>query len=135
MDPKLAWHARRAAEAARHTLEIIAVSRFSDDQARHWLEARSVQTVSIDLLDRKALKRLPDASAVIYLVGRKFGTALDAARTWAINTLVPAYVAERFAGARMVLLSTGNVYPLVPVAGPASVETDELTPAGEYANA
>jgi nucleoside-diphosphate-sugar epimerase len=135
MGPTLAWLARRAAEAAGHSLHVIAVSRFSDDRARHWLEARGVETVSIDLLDREALKRLPDAVDVIYLVGRKFGTALDAARTWAINTLVPAYVAERFARARIVVLSTGNVYSLVPVASGGSVETDALTPVGEYANA
>jgi nucleoside-diphosphate-sugar epimerase len=135
MGPTLAWLARRGAEAAGHNLDVIAVSRFSDNRARHWLEARGVETVSIDLLDREALKRLPDASDVIYLVGRKFGTALDAARTWAINTLVPAYVAERFARARIVVLSTGNVYSLVPVASGGSVETDALTPVGEYANA
>jgi nucleoside-diphosphate-sugar epimerase len=135
MGPTLAWLARRAAEAAGHALDIIAVSRFADEQARHWLEARGVQTRRIDLLDREALQTLPVAANVIYLVGRKFGTSLDAARTWASNTLVPAYVAERFPQSRMVVLSTGNVYPLVFVARGGSVETDALTPCGEYANA
>jgi nucleoside-diphosphate-sugar epimerase len=135
MGPTLAWLARRAAEAAGHTLDIFAVSRFTDERARRWLEARGVRTLSIDILNRDALKRLPEAAEVIYLVGRKFGTMQDAARTWAINTLVPAYVAERFPRARMVVLSTGNVYPLVPVSGGGSVETDALTPLGEYANA
>jgi nucleoside-diphosphate-sugar epimerase len=78
---------------------------------------------------------LPEAAEVIYLVGRKFGTAENAAQTWAINTLIPAYVAERFPRARMVVLSTGNVYPLVSVSGGGSVETDALTPLGEYGNA
>jgi hypothetical protein len=91
--------------------------------------------VSADLFDRDALARLPDAENVISLVGLKFGTTLNASRTWAVNTLVSANAAERYARARLVALSTGNVYPLVPVAGGGSVERDALTPLGEYANA
>jgi nucleoside-diphosphate-sugar epimerase len=135
MGPTLAVLARRAAERAGHPLEVVAVSRFTDERARQWLEARGVQTQSLDLLDRAACRELPDAAQVLSLVGRKFGTAHDAARTWAVNTLVPAQVAERYPRARLVVLSTGNVYPLVPVAGGGSVETDALTPLGEYANA
>jgi nucleoside-diphosphate-sugar epimerase len=111
------------------------VSRFSDQAARNWLEARDVQTLSIDLLNREALKQLPEAAEVIYLVGRKFGTSENAAQTWAINTLVPAYVAERFPRVRIAVLSTGNVYPLMAVSSGGSVEMDALTPLGEYANA
>ena len=135
MGPTLAWLARRAAEAAGHALDIIAVSRFSDAGARSWLETRGVRTLSIDLLNRQALQRLPEAAEVVYLVGRKFGTAENAAQTWAINTLVPAYVAERFPRVRRVVLSTGNVYPFVPISSGGSVETDALTPLGEYGNA
>jgi nucleoside-diphosphate-sugar epimerase len=135
MGPTLACLARRAALAAGHPLDVFAVSRFTDEPARHWLEARGVHTVSTDLLDRKGFAQLPEASEIIYLVGRKFGTSDDAARTWAINTLVPAYVAERFPRARIAVLSTGNVYPLVPVSSGGSVESDALTPVGEYANA
>ena len=71
----------------------------------------------------------PDADDVIYLVGLKFGTQQDPARTWAVNTLIPAYVAERYARSRLVALSTGNVYSMTPVASGGSVETrnDELT--------
>jgi nucleoside-diphosphate-sugar epimerase len=135
MGPTLAVLARRAADAARHPLDVIAVSRFSDDTTRQWLETRGVQTLAVDLLDRHAVARLPDATHVIYLVGYKFGTAQNPARTWAVNTLVPAHVAERYPHAATVALSTGNVYPLVPAPGGGSVETDRLTPLGEYANA
>ena len=135
MGPTFAWLARRAALAAGHALDIVAVSRFSDERPRRWLEARGIQTRSVDLLDHGAFNKLPEAALVIYLVGRKFGTAQDAAATWAINTLVPAHVCERFPRSPMVVLSTGNVYPLVPVAGAGSVESDALTPVGEYANA
>ncbi|HYE57036.1 MAG TPA: NAD(P)-dependent oxidoreductase [Rhodothermales bacterium] len=135
MGPSLCVQAKRAAEAAGHDLQVVAVSRFTDAAARGWLEDRGVRTASADLLDRDALAGLPDAQDVIYLVGLKFGTSTAPARTWAANTLVPFHVSERYAGARIVALSTGNVYPLVPVAGTGSMESDPLTPLGEYANA
>ena len=135
MGPTLCVLARRAAEAAGHDLDILAVSRFSDDAKRRWLEAHGVRTQVCDVMDRTALASLPDASDVIYLVGLKFGTAHNPALTWAVNTLAPAYVAERYASARIVALSTGNVYPMTPVAQGGSVESDPLTPLGEYANA
>jgi dTDP-4-dehydrorhamnose reductase len=135
MGPTLAVLARRAAEQAGRPLEVVAVSRFSDDRARRWLDARGVRTLQADVLDRSALARLPDAGQVISLVGLKFGTSRNAAPTWAVNTLASANVVERYAGARIVALSTGNVYPLSRVADGGSVETDALTPLGEYANA
>jgi nucleoside-diphosphate-sugar epimerase len=135
MGPSLAVLARRAAAAAGHALDVLAVSRFSDARARHWLEARGVRTHRLDLLDRDALRQLPEAADVISLVGLKFGTAQNPAATWAVNTLVSAHVAERYPRARLVALSTGNVYPLTPVARGGAVETDPLTPLGEYANA
>jgi dTDP-4-dehydrorhamnose reductase len=135
MGPTLTVLAKRAAEAAGHPLEVVAVSRFSDETARAWLEGRGVRTLSADLLDRAALARLPDAEQVISLVGLKFGTSQNAARTWAINALVPANVVERYPRARIVALSTGNVYPLTHTRDGGSVESDALTPLGEYANA
>ena len=135
MGPSLCVQARRAADEAGHDLEVIAVSRFTKAEAQDWLEARGVRTLACDLMDRAALDGLPDADNVIYLVGLKFGTQQDPARTWAVNTLIPAYVAERYARSRLVALSTGNVYPLVPAESGGSIETDALTPLGEYANA
>lgn len=135
MGPTLAVLARRAAQAANRDLEVIAVSRFSDPRARDWLQSRGVKTVSCDLLDAGSVARLPDTQNVIYLVGLKFGTAQNPAATWAMNTIVPSRVAERFAGARIVMLSTGNVYPLSEVSRGGSREMDPLTPLGEYANA
>jgi nucleoside-diphosphate-sugar epimerase len=135
MGPTLAVLARRAAEAAGVALHILAVSRFSDPSVRGWLEAHGVKTIRADLLDREAVARLPDASHLIYLVGLKFGTTQQPAWTWAANTLVPSTVAERYRAARIVTLSTGNVYPLSAVTGGGSREEDPLTPLGEYANA
>jgi hypothetical protein len=135
MGPTLAILARRAADAAGLPLEIIAVSRYSDPGARAALESRGVRTLSADLMERDSFARLPDTPNLLYLVGLKFGTSDNPARTWATNTLVPAYAAERYARSRIVALSTGNVYPLVPVRGRGSCETDPLTPLGEYSNA
>jgi nucleoside-diphosphate-sugar epimerase len=135
MGPTLAVLARRAAEQAGHKLDVIAVSRFSDAQSRQWLEARGVQTRTCDLLDARAAAELPDAHSIIYLVGLKFGTAQNPGATWAMNTIVPARVAERFRNARIVALSTGNVYPFSVVSRGGSLETDPLTPLGEYGNA
>src|SRR5213592_2456365 len=111
MGPSLSVLARRAAEEARHRLEVIAVSRFSNKKAREALESQGIKTISCDLLDSSAARTLPDAANIIYLVGLKFGTAENPSATWAMNTIVPARVMERYPGARIVALSTGNVYP------------------------
>jgi len=135
MGPTLAVLARRAAEAAGYGLDVIAVSRFSDTSARRWLEDRGVGTLCCDLFDADAVRKLPPAEDVLYLVGQKFGTTQSPAATWAANTIVPARIAERYAASRIVALSTGNVYPLSTVAHGGATESDPLTPLGEYANA
>jgi nucleoside-diphosphate-sugar epimerase len=93
-----------------------------------------VRTINADLMDRHAFKSLPDTDNLLYMVGLKFGTSSNPVRTWATNTLVPAFTAERYSQSRIVALSTGNVYPLVSVEGSGSQETDPLTPMGEYSN-
>lgn len=135
MGPSLCALARRAANEAGHDLDVVAVSRFSNPDGRRWLEERGVTVHSADLMDSAAVRRLPDAENVIYYVGLKFGTRDNPAQTWAVNTLVPAYVSQRFERARIVALSTGNVYPFVPVGKSGSKESDPLTPLGEYPNA
>lgn len=135
MGPTLCLLARRAAELAGHPLEVIAVSRFQQGSARHSLEEGGVRCLSVDLLDRSAANQLPDTANLVYLVGLKFGTALNPAVTWATNCLVPASVCERYRQARIVALSTGNVYPLSSADGSGSIESDPLTPLGEYPNA
>jgi len=90
--------------------------------------------VRAELGNRAVIARLPDAPNVIYMAGQKFGTRDLPSLTWAVNTLIPAMVAERYAASRIVAFSTGNVYPLTPATGPGSREGDALTPIGEYAN-
>ena len=135
MGPSLAVLARRAALEAGHKLEIIAASRFSEATTSEWLKDQGMSTISSDLFEREALRNLPKAPNIIYLVGLKFGTAQNPSQTWAANTLIPAHVAEHFASSRIVALSTGNVYPLSQVAHGGSTERASLTPLGEYANA
>jgi nucleoside-diphosphate-sugar epimerase len=64
----------------------------------------------------------------------KFGTSQNPSLTWAVNTLVPARVMERYRDAQLVALSTGNVYPPVTVDSGGAQETHPLIPLGEYAN-
>ena len=135
MGPSLAVLARRAAEAAGHELKVIAVSRFTDRTREEWLQDHGVKTVAADLLDRKSVRGLPDAGEVLYMVGLKFGTEANPSLTWAINTVAPLHVLERYGGRRVVALSTGNVYPLSQVEEGGSRESDPLIPLGEYANA
>ena len=94
-----------------------------------------MKTISADLMDQSAFAGLPDTDNLLYLIGLKFGTADNPALTWATNTLVPAFTMERYPDAKIATLSTGNVYPLVPISGEGSQETDPLTPLGEYSNA
>jgi nucleoside-diphosphate-sugar epimerase len=79
--------------------------------------------------------QLPDAENVVNLTGLKFGTSQNPGLTWATNTLGPVLIAERYSRSRIVALSTGNVYPLVPVAGGGAREEQPRTPLGEYGNA
>ena len=124
---------RRAVdEAGLASKRVIAVSRFGGGTPAEFQKAR-VETISADLLDERALKQLPDAPNVLFLAGMKFGSSGDPSGTWALNTLLPGLVARRFRDARIVALSTGNVYGLTPIARGAAVETDEPAPEGEYA--
>lgn len=133
MGPSLARRVQRAAARAGNGSRVLAVSRFSSREARTELEAGGVSTLACDFLSGPAITGLPRFPNVLYLAGRKFGTTDRTDITWATNTVVPARVAEHFADSRMVVFSTGNVYPLVPATGPAPTEADPPAPVGEYA--
>jgi nucleoside-diphosphate-sugar epimerase len=133
MGPSLVRRCKRAAELGGVAKRVIAVSRFSSPEARNELEAVGVETVSCDLLNRDEVDRLSDCENVLYLAGRKFGSADRSDLTWASNTVVPAYVAHRYQSSRIVVFSTGNVYPFVAAESGGSIETDEPAPRGEYA--
>jgi nucleoside-diphosphate-sugar epimerase len=133
MGPSLVRRMARASEAGGGTHRIRAASRFSSPDARAEIERAGAEAIPCDLLSRRDVTGLPDAEHVWFLAGRKFGTTDRVDLTWAANVLVPAHVIERFAGARLVAFSTGNVYPFVPVSSSGSRETDLPAPVGEYA--
>jgi nucleoside-diphosphate-sugar epimerase len=110
---------------------VTAVSRFQAGvDAFH---AAGIETISLDLLDDGALESLPDAPNVLYLAGMKFGSSGAQPMTWAMNAHLPGLVARRFAGSRIVALSTGNVYAFSPISGQGAREEAPLEPVGEYA--
>ncbi|MBT4018122.1 MAG: NAD(P)-dependent oxidoreductase [Alphaproteobacteria bacterium] len=130
MGPTLARLAKRAAPDKR----VIGVARFSDPSVVDKLQACGVETLTCDLLDEAAVAALPQVPNVIFMAGRKFGTTGSEELTWAMNVEVPAIVAKTFTTSRVVVFSTGCVYPFVAThSGGATEETAPLPPAGEYA--
>jgi nucleoside-diphosphate-sugar epimerase len=132
MGPSLARMARRASDAAGVRCRIFGVARFSAG-GREELEAHGVTTIPCDLLDETEIARLPDAPNVIFMAGRKFGSSVDQAATWAINSYLPGVICRRYRDSRVVAFSTGNVYALTPVESGGALETDAPGPVGEYA--
>ena len=133
MGPSLSRMIARVCQANGESGRVTAVSRFGSAGVEASLRAAGVNTISCDLLDARAVAALPDAANVIFMAGQKFGTSDAPSRTWMMNVVVPAICAERYAGARTVVFSTGNVYPLVSVASGGAKETDPTAPIGEYA--
>jgi nucleoside-diphosphate-sugar epimerase len=133
MGPSLTAMLVRASRAAAGKRTIYAVSRWSDAESRRALDDAGARTINCDLLDDEAVANLPDAPNVIFMAGQKFGTSDAPSRTWAMNTIVPMHAASRYASSRIVAFSTGNVYPLTPVAAAGSKESDPVGPVGEYA--
>lgn len=130
MGPSLAHRARRAADRAGVRRRIFAVSRFGSEESTRQLSDWGVEAIRCDLLERDQIARLPSCANVLFLAGRKFGSTENTPLTWMVNTFMPALVAERFRGSRIVVLSSGNVYPM---GAAGSTEETAPAPVGEYA--
>ncbi len=124
---------RLALNATGRDRRIIAVSRFSEPGLADGLQGEGATVVRADVADERALRELPEAPNVVFLVGAKFGTQGREHATWFTNAYLPGRVADRFSGSRIAALSTGNVYPLVPVTSGGSTENDPAGPVGDYA--
>lgn len=111
---------------------VIAVSRFSDPIVVELLKKNGVEMISADLLTPGALEALPNVENIIFMAGKKFGTDGNEYATWAMNTWLPSRVAERFQRSRIVVFSSGNLYPKVPVGGGGATEQTRTEPVGEY---
>lgn len=131
--PSLANMAIRACELAGVKKRIIGVSRFSSLEELEFVKSLGVEVFKGDLLDRKFLESLPKVKNVFFLAGMKFGSEENKSLTWAMNTYLPALVAEYYKDSRIVAYSTGCVYPLVPVKSGGATEQDIPEPVGEYA--
>ncbi len=135
MGPSLAVMARRAADAADAEgggRKIFAVSRFSDPVAAKELSDHGIELIKGDLLENDFLKSLPDVPNVVYMAGRKFGTAGQEYLSWAMNCWLPVHVAEKYRDSRIVVFSSGNIYPMMPVYSGGASEDVPPSPVGDY---
>lgn len=133
MGSSLARRAHNAIKQAGVNKKVIGVSRFSSGHLQRELEADGIETIAADLLEDKELNALPEVENVIYMVGHKFGTTGNEFLTWAMNTYIPGKVAEKYRNSRIVVFSTGNVYPLTPISLGGTCEKHPTGPVGEYA--
>ena len=129
MGPTLAMMLKRAAPDRT----VHAVSRFTDHAVQARLQDVGISTLQIDLMDEAKHALLPPAQTVYYLVGMKFGSTGHQPLTWALNTFLPGRMAQGYRDARMVVLSTGNVYPFVEPDQRGASEQTPPDPCGEYA--
>src|SRR5690606_31572657 len=79
------------------------------------------------------LQSLPDVENVIFMAGKKFGTTGQEHFTWAMNTYLPGRVGEKFKNSRIVVFSSGNIYPFLPHGSGGATEETAPDPRGEYA--
>jgi nucleoside-diphosphate-sugar epimerase len=133
MGPSLAKLAKRAVDIAGVKKNIIGVARFTERGLEDELVQQGITVIKADLLNDSELQRLPDVENVLYLAGTKFGTTGKESFTWAMNTYLPGRVAEKYQKSRIVVFSTGNVYPLVQVQSNGANENQYPQPLGEYA--
>jgi len=156
MGPTLAMMLKKASSGKN----IYAVSRFSvrspkdsDKAARTRIEEAGIKTIEADLLDESQYCKLPRVETaagregsrclrkqgcfrsenVFYLVGMKFGSVGNQPLTWVLNSFVPGLVARHYKNARIVVFSTGNVYPFVDIGSGGVCEETAPHPVGEYA--
>ncbi|MDR7129698.1 hypothetical protein J2X69_002043 [Algoriphagus sp. 4150] len=133
MGPSMGKLAVDSIKAAGLSKRVYGVSRFSDSKSKIALEEVGVETITCDLLDDTELQSLPQVANIIYLAGNKFGTTGNEGFTWAMNTYLPGRVAEKFKNSNLVVFSSGNVLPYVPVTSGGATEQTVPEPLGEYA--
>lgn len=131
--PSLACMAKRASEMAGVKKRIIGVSQFSLNGNKQLLEKQGVETIQGNLMDRNFLDSLPKVQNVIYMAGKKFGSSQDQSLTWALNSYLPGLVAEHFRDSKIVMYSTGCVYPYAPIKSGGCTEQTQPDARGEYA--
>lgn len=133
MGPSLAKLAMNTIKKTGIPKRVIGVSRFSEKGVMRDLENHGIETISIDLLNDEELQALPEVKNVIFMAGKKFGTSGNEHFTWAMNAYLPGRVGVKFRNSRIVVFSSGNIYPFVQIASGGATETTSPGPVGEYA--
>ncbi|SEO08777.1 Nucleoside-diphosphate-sugar epimerase [bacterium A37T11] len=134
MGPSLAILARQALDAAGlYDRKVIGVARFSTIKLKEMLESAGVITLRADLLNEADLASLPNAKNIIFMAGQKFGTTGKESFTWAMNSYLPGRIAEKYKESRIVVFSSGNIYPFTPICYGGACERVTPEPIGEYA--
>ncbi len=133
MGPSLAKLLKRALDKSGTTKKVMGASRFKNGAMYNELSNFGIECHKVDLLNDAALNGLPDAENVIYMAGNKFGTAGNEHFTWAMNAYLPGRVAEKYKHSKIVVFSTGNIYPFLPKDSGGATENIRPSPIGEYA--
>jgi len=133
MGPSLAKLLVRGLREVGSEQQVYGASRFSNTELYEELTQFGIKCHKVDLLDDAQLQALPDAENVIYMAGNKFGTSGNEHFTWAMNAYLPGRVAEKYPNSRIIVFSTGNVYPFMPIDGGGATEEVRPSPVGEYA--
>ena len=133
MGYSLAMMIKRAAEKTEKNISIKAVSRFSDSTVVEVFLSSGIEIIKCDLTDESQLSLLPKDENIIYMVGQKFGSTENQSLTWGVNTYLIGRVSEIFKDSKIVLFSTGNVYPFSDIDSKGPDEKSETGPIGEYA--
>ncbi len=126
--PTMTRKAKRAVDAAGVKKRVIAV----DLAPLEALKAEGIETMQCDMMNPAEIDKLPQVENIIYMVGRKFGSSGSEHLTWAINVIVPYHIARSFTSSRIVMFSTGCVYPLMDVKTGGPTEQTPPAPIGEY---
>lgn len=133
MGPSLARLAKNAMNQGGLSKRVIGVSRFSNEQARQELEEAGIETISCNLLEDDELQALPHADNILYMAGNKFGTTGREHFSWAMNSYLPGRVSEKYKDSQIVVFSSGNIYPFMPINSGGADESVTPEPLGEYA--
>lgn len=116
------------------TNRVYGVARFSDGlEGQKKFQDLGIETIVADFLNEDDLRSLPKVENVIFMVGYKFGSTGNESYTWALNSYLPGRVADYYKDSKIVVFSTGCVYPLVEITKGAYSEETEPDAVGEYA--
>ncbi|MCK3684361.1 NAD-dependent epimerase/dehydratase family protein [Maribellus sp. YY47] len=133
MGPDMARLTKKAIDLAGINKKVTAVSRFSEESLEKELNVAGIQTIKADLLNENDVQNLPDTQNVIFLAGHKFGTTGNEPYTWVMNTYLPGRIANKYKNSRIVVFSSGNIYPFSPIEMGGVTEDVSPSPIGEYA--